>query len=74
MRRRQRIGAQHDASEVDDPNVLIASSWMSALIVDPNAQMAAQAKVDLKKLCPDPAMTIHPTSGAIRRSSRTVTR
>ena len=29
------IGEQHDASEVDDPNVIIASSWMSALIVDP---------------------------------------
>lgn len=29
------IGEQHDASEVEDPNVLIASSWMSALIVDP---------------------------------------
>ena len=28
-------GEQHDASEVDDPNVIIASSWMSALIVDP---------------------------------------
>lgn len=29
------IGEQHDASEVDDPNVIIASSWMSALVVDP---------------------------------------
>jgi hypothetical protein len=29
------IGWQHDASEVSDPNVIIASSWMSALIVDP---------------------------------------
>lgn len=29
------IGAQHDSGEVDDPNVIIASSWMSALIVDP---------------------------------------
>jgi hypothetical protein len=28
-------GGQHDASEVGDPNVIIASSWMSALIVDP---------------------------------------
>ena len=28
-------GGQHDASEVGDPNVLIASPWMSALIVDP---------------------------------------
>ena len=35
------------------------------LIVDPNAQMAAQAKVDLKTLCPDPAMTIHPTTGVV---------
>jgi glucose/arabinose dehydrogenase/ribosomal protein L35AE/L33A len=29
------IGEQHDASEVDDPNVIIASAWMSGLIVDP---------------------------------------
>src|SRR5262249_16512395 len=29
------IGQQHDASEVGDPNVIIASSWMSALVVDP---------------------------------------
>ena len=29
------IGEQHDASEVDDPNVIIASSWMSVLVVDP---------------------------------------
>jgi glucose/arabinose dehydrogenase len=29
------FGWQHDASEVDDPNVIIASSWMSALVVDP---------------------------------------
>jgi glucose/arabinose dehydrogenase len=29
------IGEQHDAGEVDDPNVIIASAWMSGLIVDP---------------------------------------
>ncbi len=29
------IGEQHDASEVGDPNVIIASAWMSGLIVDP---------------------------------------
>jgi hypothetical protein len=28
-------GQQHDASEVGDPNVIIASSWMSALVADP---------------------------------------
>jgi hypothetical protein len=28
-------GVQHDLSEVSSPNVLVASSWMSALIVDP---------------------------------------
>ena len=28
-------GAQHDVSEASSPNVLIASSWMSALLVDP---------------------------------------
>jgi glucose/arabinose dehydrogenase len=28
-------GAQHDVSEASSPNVLLASSWMSALVVDP---------------------------------------
>jgi glucose/arabinose dehydrogenase len=29
------IGRQHDSGEVDDPNVFVASPWMSTLIVDP---------------------------------------
>lgn len=32
------IGQQHDASEVGDPNVIIASSWMSTIVVDAMAR------------------------------------
>jgi hypothetical protein len=41
------------------------------LIVDPNADMAAQARADLQKLCPDPAMTIHPTTGVVSYAATT---